>query len=103
MNKTRSRNFVLFRAVESLIFAAPVFVAFFQDSLLAFLLTVFICVMLYALWTRLVKRHLTEGDVESYEAVYDEPPTQVFRLSELVPWPIWLLWIGVIVYTVFFL
>lgn len=102
MTRPRTRNFLLFRAVESLIFAAPIFIAFFQDSIFVFLLTVFICVLLYALWARLLKRHLTEGDVESYEAVYEEPPTQVFRLSDLVPWQIWLLWIGVIVYTIFF-
>jgi hypothetical protein len=102
MKGPRTRNFVLFRAFESLIFAAPVFVAFFQDSLFVFLVTVFICVLLYALWTRLLKRHLTESDVESYDAVYEEPPTRVFRLSELIPWQIWLLWIGVLAYSIFF-
>ena len=93
----------MFRTVESLIFAAPIVAAFFQDSLFVFLLTVLICVLLYALWARLIKQISSEEDVESYGAVYDKPATRVFRLSDLVPWPIWLLWIAVLVYSFFIL
>lgn len=101
MKKPRTANFVVFRTVERLIFAAPVLAAFFQDSLFVFPLTVLIYFLLYALWTRLIMRHLCEEDVESYEAVYDEPATRVFRLSGFVPWQIWLLWVAVLVYSIF--
>ena len=104
MRKPRTANFVVFRTVESLIFSTPIVAAFFQDSLFAFLLTVLICVLLYALWTRYIKQRVSEEDGESYEAVYDEKNRlRVYRLSEIIPWPIWLLWIAALLYSFFFL
>ena len=103
VRKPRPANFVVFRTVESLIFAAPIVAAFFQDSVFVFLLTVAICALLYSLWARYIKRHMSEDHVESYETVYDESKTRVFTLSDLVPLRIWLLWIAVLVWSLLFL
>jgi len=100
--KTRSANFVVFRTIESLVFVAPILVAFFYD-LPTFILVLLISGTLYALWTRYFKRSLSNEEVESYEAVYDENnKTRVYRLADLSPpWTMWVVWISVIIYSIF--
>lgn len=94
----------MFRTIESLVFMAPVFVAFFYD-LPIFVLTLVICGTLYALWTRYFKGLLSDGQVDSYEAVYDDDnKTRTYRLADLnPPWTLWVVWISVIVYSIFFM
>lgn len=97
--KPSSARFVVFRTLESLIFATPIGVAFFYE-LPAFLLTVVICGTIYGIWTRYFRTRLSQGDSEAYKAVYSEnDKIKVFQLSDLnPPWTLWLAWIAVVIY-----
>ena len=90
--------------LESLIFGAPICIAFFY-KLPVFLLTIVICGTLYGLWTRYFRSRLSQDDLEAYKAVYGEDKKiEVFRLSDLnPPWTMWLVWIAVLIYTILFM
>ena len=104
MKKTRCANFVVFRTIESLVFSVPILVAFFYD-LPTFILALLISGTLYALWASYLKRSLSDEEVDSYEAVYDENnKTRVYRLADLSPpWTMWMIWISVLIYSIFFM
>lgn len=102
--KTPSANFVVFRTLESLVFAVPICVAFFYE-VPVFLVTIVICGTMYGLWTRFFKSRRSRDDIKAYEAVYDEGnKTEAYRLSELnPPWTMWLVWIAVIIWAIAFM